>query len=76
MRLLPPLLLTLAGLAVAASCSSPTSRVAVSSPVPVPESANPGTPAASVALERETRYYTDEKGAVWDDRGRKMDAKP
>jgi hypothetical protein len=42
----------------------------------VSESANPGTPAAAVALERETRYYTDEKGAVRDDRGRKMDAKP
>jgi hypothetical protein len=74
MRLLPPLLLRFAGLAVAASCSSPTSRVVVSSPAP--ESSSRGTPAAAVALERETRYYTDEKGAVWDDRGRKMDAKP
>jgi hypothetical protein len=72
MRPLPPLLLTLAGLVVAASCSSPTSRVAVSPPAYL----GPGTPAASVALERETRYYVDEKGAVWDDRGRKMEATP
>jgi hypothetical protein len=69
MRLLPPLLLALAGLAVAVSCSSPTSRVAVSPPA----YQDPGILAGSVALERETRYYTDEKGAVWDDRGRKMD---
>jgi hypothetical protein len=53
------------------SCSSPPSRVVVFPPA-YPD---PGTPAGSVALERETRYYVDEKGVVWDDRGRKMDAR-
>jgi hypothetical protein len=27
----------------------------------------------SIALEREIRYYRDEQGAVWDDRGRRVD---
>ncbi len=31
-----------------------------------------GTPPATVAQERERRYYRDEAGAVWDDRGRKV----
>ena len=30
-----------------------------------------GTPPATIA-EREVRYYRDESGAVWDDRGRKV----
>jgi hypothetical protein len=33
-----------------------------------------GTPAANIALEREMRYYRDEAGTVWDDRGRKVEA--
>ena len=33
-----------------------------------------GTPPANIAHEREVRYYRDEAGAVWDDRGRKVDA--
>jgi len=32
-----------------------------------------GTPSATMA-EREVRYYRDEAGAVWDDRGRKVEA--
>ena len=35
-----------------------------------------GTPPASVAIERMPRYYVDEKGAIWDDRGRKHDKLP
>lgn len=31
-----------------------------------------GTPPATIALEREVRYYRDESGTVWDDRGRKV----
>lgn len=33
-------------------------------------------PALEVPLEREVRYYRDETGAVWDDRGRKLDRVP
>jgi hypothetical protein len=32
-----------------------------------------GTPATSTAAERETRYYKDENGILWDDRGKKRD---
>lgn len=35
-----------------------------------------GTPKPSVELEREVRYYKDEKGEVWDDRGRRHPARP
>jgi len=31
-----------------------------------------GTPPGTIAMEREVRYYRDEAGAVWDDRGRKV----
>jgi hypothetical protein len=32
-----------------------------------------GAPDTSVAVERLTRYYVDETGTIWDDRGRKHD---
>ena len=30
----------------------------------------------AVALEREIRFYTDEQGNVWDDRGRRQEKPP
>jgi len=32
-----------------------------------------GTPATSTATGRETRYFRDENGILWDDRGKKRD---
>jgi hypothetical protein len=44
---------------------------------PAPSAATQRAPvlvrtAPAVALESETRYYTDETGAIWDDRGRRL----
>jgi len=57
--------------ALAAGCSSPPTRVEVP-----PRWLDAGTPDTSVAVERVARYYVDETGAIWDDRGRKYDATP
>lgn len=62
------------GAAIVASCS--TSATRLDDPVLKPGWPDVGTPAPSMALERQARYYVDEKGAVWDDRGRKQDATP
>jgi hypothetical protein len=32
-----------------------------------------GTPATSIKTDRETRYYKDENGVIWDERGKKRD---
>lgn len=60
----------LAGAVIIAGCA-----------VPAPAAAparwqDTGTPPASVALEREVRYYRDSSGALWDDRGRRVEAQP
>ena len=57
--------------ALAAGCSSPTSRVAPAAP-----RVEVRTPPPPLAEERVTRYYVDETGAVWDDRGRKVGVAP
>jgi hypothetical protein len=66
-------LLAVAGVVVAAGCAWPTSRT---DPAPRgPSWVDAGTPASNPP-ERETRYYVDETGAVWDDRGVKQGPKP
>ena len=74
MKTLSALLVTLAGIAAASGCSSPTARVGPASLGP--SWVDAGTPSTSVAMEREIRFYVDETGAVWDDRGRKHGTKP
>jgi hypothetical protein len=64
-------ILMLAGAALAAGCSSPSSRLDLP-----PRWLDAGTPSTTVAVERVTRYYVDETGALWDDRGRKYEAAP
>lgn len=68
------LAMLLAGLAVVAGCSSQASRVAA--PEPIAPAARAHTPSEAVVTVRETRYYVDENGALWDDRGRKIDTVP
>jgi len=68
LRILAGLLI---GIAFATGCSSPPTRVELA-----PRDRawfDTGTPPASAAVERVTRYYVDEKGAVWDDRGKRHD---
>ena len=70
-RTLSGRLTTLAGVAIAAACSAPATlveRPAARGPGWI----DAGTP--SLAREREVRFYADQKGAVWDDRGRKHEA--
>jgi hypothetical protein len=62
------LVLAIAAAALAAGCASPPSRLE-----PRARSPARGTPGASVAVERVARYYVDETGTLWDDRGRKYD---
>jgi len=61
---------SLVGFAVA-SCTSSPGRVELA-----PRSLDAGTPQSSVAVERTTRYYVDETGSIWDDRGRKYERYP
>jgi len=64
--------LVLAGV-LAAGCAFTEDRA---SPQPrAPGWQDTGTPPPSVVwLERKVRYYTDETGAIWDDRGRRVGA--
>jgi len=56
--------------AAAGGCSAPQVQFAPSRAVPIWK--DTGTPPATIVMERETRYYRDETGAIWDDRGRKV----
>ena len=67
-------LLGLAACTIAMGCSTvpekaPAARFA-------PSWIDAGTPAGTLGSEREIRYFIDERGAVWDDRGRKLEAPP
>ena len=64
-------LIALAGV-VAAGCAAPGSRIYPQTHTPLWR--DTGTPPVTIAQEREVRYYHDERGAVWDDRGRKVGA--
>ena len=74
MKPMKALIATIVGASLAAAgCSSPNSRTDL--PARDPGRLDTGTPAAqTIAMEREIRYYVDEKGVVWDDRGRKHEA--
>ncbi len=72
MRAALSLAVMLAGLA--AGCSWPASRIATPAPIALPSTSD--VPRDAVTAGRETRYYVDEKGEVWDDRGRKVDTAP
>lgn len=63
---------TLAAVAsvLAAGCTLPLGRVA--QPGQAPARLEPTEP-SSVAMTRETRYYRDDQGALWDDRGRRQE---
>ncbi len=74
MKPFPSVLLMIAAIASAAGCEAPASRVDVAPRGPAWMDA--GTPLPSVALKREVRYYVDETGAIWDDRGKKHDNMP
>lgn len=67
-------------LVAVAGCAATESRVNPHpsiGPVIAPAWKDTGTPPASiVTLEREVRYYKDETGAIWDDRGRKLGTAP
>ena len=68
MRMRAPLGAMLAFCAViAGGCPAPAVKVAPSA------RGTPwvDTPSRSMDVEREVRYYTDEQGMVWDDRGKK-----
>jgi len=59
---------------VAGSCAEEPFKAA---PVVLgPSWVDAGTPAGTAHLEREIRYYKDEQGMVWDDRGGKRDRTP
>ena len=68
MRMRAPLGTMLAFCAViAGGCPAPAVKVA-----PAARATSwVDTPARSMDVEREVRYYTDEQGMVWDDRGKK-----
>jgi hypothetical protein len=64
-------LLALAAGSLAAGCTSPTTGVA--DPPRGPAWKDAGTPVTSTVPGREMRYYKDENGILWDDRGKKRD---
>jgi hypothetical protein len=68
------LVVALAGAALAAGCSSPMSQLAPSPQGPAWR--DTGTPTPPIAIDRLARYYVDENGALWDDRGRKYEGAP
>jgi len=65
-----PLALALGLVAVAAGCTSPASHP---NQVHEPGWTDTGTPARPVSIDRLARYYVDEDGVLWDERGRKYE---
>jgi hypothetical protein len=80
MKPLPSVLLALAVIAVAAGCASPASRLGDPAYKPTLEPLrkqswpDTGTTTTPHAMERETRYYVEEQGIRWDDRGTRQPA--
>jgi hypothetical protein len=62
-------LMLLAGAAVATGCTT----ASVDAPPRERRWMDAGTPMTSVKADRETRYFKDENGVVWDERGKKRD---
>ena len=69
MRVLPFFFMTVTAAAALSGCMDPPNR-ADAAPALGPRWVDAGTPSAVV--EREVRYYKDEQGAIWDDRGKKQ----
>jgi hypothetical protein len=65
----PTLAAVLACAVLATGCSWP---IASADPPARAVRLDMGLSGDAVPLEREIRYYRDEQGAVWDDRGRKQ----
>jgi hypothetical protein len=63
-------LIALAAIAFAAGCSSPTTNA---DPPRGRSWLDAGTPATSTVPGGDTRYFKDENGVLWDDRGKKRD---
>ena len=63
--------LLLAGIAVAAACSTQGGRAVIPPPAGLGEAST--EPAGPVVAERAPRFYVDESGAGWDDSGRKQE---
>jgi hypothetical protein len=80
MKPFPSVLMALAAIAVAAGCASPPSRLGDPAYKPTMEPVrkqswpDTGTTNTPHAMEREIRYYVDEQGILWDDRGRRQTA--
>lgn len=75
MKRVPALVvMVLAAIVLAAGCSSAPTRFDF---VPLDRVwLDAGTPLDSTALARDIRYYRDEQGQVWDDRGRNHGVMP
>ena len=64
-------LTALAAAALAEGCSS--ARTSAENPPLGRSWLDAGTPATSTVVGRETRYFKDGNGVLWDDRGKKRD---
>jgi hypothetical protein len=73
-RLFPHAIAVLATVACVMGCSTTGADPGLAARAP--SSVVLGMPAGSTAKEHETRYYADEKGILWDDRGHRKDEKP
>lgn len=60
------MILAVAAAAFTAGCASPPLE-------PARRAQSPPAPVAAVPVERVTRYYVDETGTLWDDRGKRYD---
>jgi len=72
MKVIPQIVMTLAGVAAVAGCSIPLGRI--DPPARGRTILDTGTPPAKIGQGPSPRHYVDEKGATWDDRGIKQDA--
>ena len=68
MRAIAFFIMAIAAAAALSGCMDPPQRAAA--PALGPGWVDAGTPSAVV--ERDIRYYKDEQGAIWDDRGKKQ----
>jgi hypothetical protein len=63
----------LTALLLLASVACSTAPLHVMAPPPRPVGARPATAEGVAPANRETRYYRDECGQLWDDRGRRVE---
>jgi hypothetical protein len=67
----PSVVLSTLAAAALLGCTSLPERIAAPPRAAAPQVAY--QPAPAIALEREIRYYFDEQGDLWDDRGRRLE---